>query len=193
LGVHHLGDRSAQNARQRRQQDQHQNGSQIFDDQPADRDATVHAVEHTTRFQRLEQHNGTGARQRQPENQTGSPTPSPPPGDGHAEYGGQAHLHDGAGHRNAFDRQQVIERKMQADAEHEQHDADFGELGSQMDIGHESRCTRPDDDAGHKVAHQCRHFDALGEEAKDERNAEAGRQRGDQGYVVFHCRYFTSD
>lgn len=59
-----------------------------------------------------------------------------------------------------------------------------------MNIGHEPRCARPDDDAGHKIAHQRRHLDALGEEAKDKRNTKAGRKRGDQGDVVVHLKLF---
>jgi hypothetical protein len=38
---------------------------------------------------------------------------------------GQAHLHDSARHGDAFDGQQILERKMQADTEHQQHDADL--------------------------------------------------------------------
>ena len=76
---------------------------------------------------------------------------------------------------------------MQADAEHQQHDADFRELRGGVEVGDEARCRRADDDAGDKVADQGRQLDAFGDEAEDQGDAEAGGQGGDQGNIVFHA------
>jgi hypothetical protein len=43
-----------------------------------------------------------------------------------------AHLHHRTRHRNAFDAEQVFERKVQAHAKHQQHHADFGQLGGHV-------------------------------------------------------------
>ena len=51
-------------------------------------------------------------------------------------------LHDGAGHGDGAHRQQVLQREMQADAEHQQDDADLGELVGQALVGDEARRER---------------------------------------------------
>jgi hypothetical protein len=89
-------------------------------------------------------------------------------------------LHHCARHGDTLDCQQVIKRKMQPDAEHQQHDADLRKLGGQLHIGHEARRTGSDDDAGHQVAHQCRHPDPLGQKTEDQGDAEASGERGDE-------------
>ena len=48
-----------------------------------------------------------------------------------AHGGGDGDLRDGAGQRDGAHRQQVLEREVQADAEHQQDDADFREFGAQ--------------------------------------------------------------
>ena len=55
--------------------------------------------------------------------------PPPEQRQGHAQPGGDGDLHDGAGNGDFADRQQIVEREMQPDPEHQQHDADLGELG----------------------------------------------------------------
>jgi hypothetical protein len=137
------------------------------------------AVEHAVRLQRLEQHHGAGAGQRQAEEQAMPPFPSPPPAHRHAEHGGDAHLDHGAGYGNALDGKQVTDGKMQADAEHQQHDADFGKLRGDPHVGDEAGGRRPDQDAGDQVADQRRQLQALGDQAEHQRNAEAGGQGRD--------------
>ena len=178
---------AAEHAGERRQQDEDEDGGEVFDDQPADRDTAVHRIEDAARFERLEQDDGAGAGQRQAEDQPGAKAPAPAPGDAHAEQRRQTHLDDSAGQRDALDGEQVVEREMQADAEHQQHHADFGELRGGVDIGNEARCRRADDDAGDEVADQGRQLDAFGNEAEDQRDAETGGQSGNQGDIVFHA------
>ena len=73
-------------------------------------------------------------------------------------------------------REQVVEREVQADAEHQQHHADLGELPREVDIGDEARRGRPDEDAGEQIADQRRQLQARRDEAEDQRQAE-GRRR----------------
>ena len=56
-------------------------------------------------------------------------------------------LHERAGHRDRAHRQQVAQREMQADAEHQQDDADLGQLAGEVLIGDEARRERSDHDA----------------------------------------------
>ena len=76
---------------------------------------------------------------------------------------------------------------MKPHAEHQQHHTDFGQLGSNMHVGHKTRCRRADDDARNQVAHQRRNLDAFGDDAQDQGHSEAGSNRGDQGNVVYHA------
>src|SRR3712207_7926784 len=48
-------------------------------------------------------------------------------------------LHDGAGDRDAADGEQVFDMELQADAEHQQDDADLRELLGERAVGHEAR------------------------------------------------------
>ncbi len=54
-----------------------------------------------------------------------------------------------AGNGDAAHRQQFVEMELQADAEHQQDDADFGELLGKVDVRGVSRSVGTDDDAGH--------------------------------------------
>ncbi len=65
---------------------------------------------------------------------------------------GRGDLHHRAGNRDAAHRQQVAERKMQADAEHQEDHADLGELGRQRLVGDEARRPRADHHAGEQIA-----------------------------------------
>jgi hypothetical protein len=64
---------------------------------------------------------------------------------------GTSHLHDSSRHGETFNRKQVGRRKMQAYAEHQQHDADFRKLRSDIDVGHKAWRRRSDNDASHKI------------------------------------------
>ena len=52
-----------------------------------------------------------------------------------ADQGGDDDLDDRAGHGDARHRHQVLEREVQADAEHQQDHADLGELAGQRGVG----------------------------------------------------------
>jgi hypothetical protein len=58
---------------------------------------------------------------------------------------------DRTGHGETFDGKQVGRREMQAYAEHQQHDADFRKLRSDIDVGHKAWRRRADNDARYKI------------------------------------------
>ena len=59
---------------------------------------------------------------------------------------------DRAGHRDAPHGEQFLDVELQADAEHQQDDADLGELLGEVRVGDEARRVRPDQRAGEQVA-----------------------------------------
>ena len=62
---------------------------------------------------------------------------------------------------------------MEADAEHQQHDADFGELLGKGRVGEDARRVLARGNACQKVAYERRRLEeALGEKAEDERQTE---------------------
>ena len=83
-------------------------------------------------------------------------------------------------HRHAADRGEVRRREMQADAEHQQDDADLRQLACKPGIRHEARRERADRHARHEIADERWQPDLLGDEAEAEGEREAGRDGRDQ-------------
>ena len=67
--------------------------------------------------------------------------------------------------------------KLQADAEHQQDDADLGKLLGQVDVGDEPGRVGSDGDAREKVADNRRQAGSLREVAEDERCGQAAGER----------------
>ena len=82
--------------------------------------------------------------------------PAPAHGEGRAERGRDGDQQQRARHGHAADRREVGRGEMQADAEHQQDDADLGELAGKPGIGHEARRERADRDAGDEIADERR-------------------------------------
>ncbi len=143
--------RSAEPARERRQQHEHEHHREVFDDEPADRDAAIDRVEHASALERAQQHDRACDRQRQPEHEAGAETPAPQARNADAEYRRSRHLHDGARQRDLAYRKQIVEREMKANAEHQQHDADLGELSGDLEIRDIPRRGRTENDARNQV------------------------------------------
>ena len=57
--------------------------------------------------------------------------------------------------------QQVLEREMEPDAEHQQDDAELGELVGEVLVGDEAGGERPDGNACKQVAHERRQLEAV--------------------------------
>ena len=100
---------------------------------------------------------------------------------------GDDDLPDRAGKGDAPHGKQVADGKMDADAEHEQDDADLGELLRESGIDDDTWREGSDDDAREQVADEGRHAQAHGDEAEQEREAQAGGDRRDQGGLLGHA------
>ena len=95
-------------------------------------------------------------------------------------------LDHGAGDGDGFDGEQVGQREMQADAEHQQNDADFGQFRGKALVGDEAGRERADGDAGEQVAHDGGDAQPLGKRAQDEGQRQADDNGGDQWRIVRH-------
>ena len=76
---------------------------------------------------------------------------------------------DRAGNRHAADRQQLVEMKLQADAEHQEDDADLGQLFGHRRIDGKSGCVRTEQRAGDQIADDRRQAQPLRDVAEHER------------------------
>jgi hypothetical protein len=69
--------------------------------------------------------------------------------------------------------------ELQADAEHQQDDADFGQLLGQRRVGNEARRVRPDERAGQEIADDRRQTDPLGDVSQEQRRGEPAGESED--------------
>jgi hypothetical protein len=102
--------------------------------------------------------------------------------------GGDGDLDQRARHRDAPHGEQVFHREVEAHPEHQQDDADLGELSRELEVGDEARRGRPDHDAGQQIADERRQPEPGRDEPENEGQAERRGQRRDQGQVVRHGR-----
>ena len=179
---------AVQERHERRQQHQRQHHDEVFDDQPADGDAPALGVDDAALLQRAQQHHGARHRQRETEGDAGAERPAEPVAEPDAEHRRHGDLHDGAGDGDQPHRPQVLEREVQPDAEHQQDDADLGQLAGQRLVGDEAGRVGAERHAGQQVADERGYADALGDGAEDEGEAEPHDDGGDERGVVRHPR-----
>ena len=75
---------------------------------------------------------------------------------------------------------------MRADAEHEQHHTDLGELRGEMRVGDPARRVRTHRDAGEEVTDERRQAQPYRRKPEHKGEREANGERGDQGVFVQH-------
>ena len=75
---------------------------------------------------------------------------------------------------------------LRPDAEHQQDDADLGELQRELGIADEARRVGADGEAGEQVADDRGKPQPLGDEAEDEGEHDRGHQGRDQRVLAFH-------
>jgi hypothetical protein len=171
-GIVRLDFAADEDAGECRDDHQCQDHREVFDDQPADSDAAAVAVEDVAILQSLEQYDRGGHRERKPKQQASGNRPTHEDAEPEAERRGATDLHERAGDGDSADREQVLEREMQADAEHQEDNADFAQLLRQRLIGNETRRVGTDEDAGDQVANDRGEPEAVGEKTQKERQHE---------------------
>ncbi|MND80716.1 hypothetical protein D3C80_724900 [compost metagenome] len=174
---------------QQRHHDQGDDDDQVLDDQPAHGDATCVALELFTLLQRAQQDHGRGHGQGEAQQQgldvaeAEQKTPKTP-----AEHGRRADLNQGAGNGDLAHLHQVRRREVQPDPEHQQDDADLGQLGRQFRVRDEAARVGADDDARHQITDQRRQLQPIGQHAEHEGEDEASDQGDNQAVGMRHRR-----
>ena len=118
-------------------------------------------IEQPALLKQAQQHDGARNRQSDAEDKSRARGPAPPPADGHAERRRHRGLGESAGNGDSADRKEVVEREVQADPEHQQDHADFGELIGDALIGDKTGREGADGDAGEEIADQRRQLEKL--------------------------------
>ena len=167
-----------------RQQHQRQHHGKVLDDQPADGDAAVGTFQQVALLQGLQEHDGAGHREAEPDHQAGAQWPAPQPAQADAQGGRENDLEDGARHGEPSHRQQVGRGEVQPDAEHQQDDADLGQLHGKLAVGYEPGCEGPHEDSGQQVADQGRQAQPVCDVAEGEGQGEAGGDGRNQRRVM---------
>ena len=127
-------------------------------------------------LERAQQHDRAGDREREAEHEPAAERqPQPRRDDRMPSAVADDDLADRARARRCAHRQQVLEREVQADAEHQQDHADLGELGGER-VGDEARRERADGDAGEQIADDRRQAEAVARRSR-RRSQRRGRSR----------------
>ena len=170
-----------------RQHHQRQHHGDVFDDQPADGDAAALGLDQPALLQRPQQHDGGSNRQSEAEHNASAGRPAKQIGQQQTKEGGDADLGHGAGNGDGPHFQQIIEREMQPDAEHQQDHADFGQLVGNILVRDEARCERAHQDAGDQITDEGRNLQSLGNDTKAEGQNKADYDRGNKRSVMMHA------
>ena len=169
-----------------RDQDQRQHHGEIFHHQPADGDVAAVAIDQMPVLHRLEQHHGGGDSEREAKDDAAQQRPAHQRGEAHAQRGGYGQPDQRAGNGDPAHRQQVAQREVEADAEHQQDHADFGQLRGQRLVGDEARRMGADRNTGDQIADERRHAQPVGDGPEDEGQNQCRDNGRDQGRVVGH-------
>jgi hypothetical protein len=178
---------SAQEVGKNRKQDQNQHHRQIFDDQPADGEPAALGIHQMTFLNRTEQNDRAGDRQSEPEHDAGADGPPHEEREAEAHGGSDSDLDNGAGHSNRANRQKVLEREVQPNPEHQQDDAELGELAGQFLIRDEAGREGSDRHPREQIAHERRKAEPMSDCPKHEGEAEAADDRRDKGRLMEHA------
>src|SRR5690606_1901179 len=100
------------------------------------------------------------------------------------ENGRAADLNDRTGQCDGADRNKILEREMEADAEHQQDDANLGEFQREVLIGHVTGCERPDQNPCEQIAGDRWQLQAMSNRAEEKSNSEAGNEGCDKGGMM---------
>src|SRR5690606_9712762 len=143
---------SPEQARQRWEQHEDEDGDEILDDQPADRDAAIGRVDYATVLERPQQDYGTGNGEGESGDDARAPRPSPQVREERAEQSGYCNRNERSWHRKHANREEGGKGEVQADPEHQQYDADLSRLRRQPRVRREPRSERSRRNPGQQIA-----------------------------------------
>ena len=120
------------------QEHEDDDGEQVLDDQPADGDPALRRVELVAVLEGPEEHDGARDRDREAKDEPAADAPAEATPRQIPRIVATDDLDDRAGDRDPPDGQEVPDREVDADAEHQQDHADLGQLGRDAGVGRES-------------------------------------------------------
>src|SRR3989344_2378428 len=174
------------------QHDQGDDDDHVLHDQPAHGDTADLALDLFALFQGAQQDHGGGDRQGEAHQQgLDIPQAQLRPAQGPAQDGGDGDLDQGAGHGDLAHLHQIPGREVQPDPEHQQDDADLGQLRRQFGVGDETARIGADGDARDQIADQGRQLQPIGQHAEHEGEDESSDQGENQAVGMRHqgsCR-----
>ena len=138
-------------------------------------------VERAVVHQGSQQDDGARNRDGETEDQAGVGVPAPIPGKCEPKSCCDQHLDGGAGDGDGSDPPEVVEREVKSDTEHQEYDAQFGQLGDRRLIADKAWRGRSDCHARDEVADDRRQADARSHDSTyeciGERDGDVQEQR----------------
>src|SRR5262249_40904356 len=173
---------------QRGQDDGQDDDGEVLDQGNSDHDPPERRVERLLVQQQTGQHHRARDRDDRAQRNSLSERPAKGAPDSQGQRDRQHDAERAADEGDPFHAQQVVQRELDADGEHQKHDGDFGELLERVYVGHgRSRRERPDDDAADHVAEDERLTRQPGQYAADEGGADDVGEVTDEERVVYHA------
>ena len=169
-----------------RQQHEGQHHRKILDYEPADCDPALLRLHDAAFLQRTQQHDSGGDRKGEAEDDPGLERPAHEVAHADAQQGGDGDLGQRAGQGDGADGEKIIQREMQAHAEHQQDHTDLGQFGRKVRVTDKPRREGPDNDARNEITDQRRQPQTRRDHPEHEGKAQADGQKGDQRCPVGH-------
>ena len=175
------------------EKDEGEDHRDVLDDQPADGDAPALRLDDMPFLKRTQQHHGGGDGEGEAEDDAAFERPAQQVSHADAEQCRGQDLRQRARDGDGADGEQVVQGEVQADAEHQQDDADLGEFRGELCIAHEAGGERADDHARDQVSNQRRQLQTGRDHAEDKGQAQANGQKRDQRCPVGHRAVVSLD
>jgi hypothetical protein len=174
---------------QRRQQHHQGDRDEILDDREAHHDATVPRVELPPVEEQARQHHGARDRDHHPDDEPGQSAPSYEAARRHAHAHAEENAEGAAEEGHPLHAEEVPHRELDADREHEEHDADLGEEIEGMRVRDRGAWgERADEQPADHVAEDERLAQRPGRGAADHRSEKDEREVGEHAGIGDHGR-----
>ena len=160
----------------------------MFDNEPSNRDPPAFSLHRIPGLKRPEQHDGAGNREGEAEDQSGQYGPAQIASQQEPQKRRDSYLRKRSWQGNFADRKQVLQRKMKANAKHQQDYADFREFYREIGIRHESRSEWAYKDAGKQITCDRRHAETIRKGPHSKSNDQSSDDRCYERRMMRHGR-----
>ena len=163
---------AAKEPREPGQQHEHDDHGEVLHHQPTDGDPPALGLDQASLLQEAKQNHRARDRERHAEDEAAAQGPIEPPADGDAERRGDERLRERARNGDGAHREEVLEREMEPDAEHQEDDAHLGELVGDVLVGDVARGEGTDEDARDQIADERGKLEAVARATPGRRRAQ---------------------